>query len=107
MTETVKLTLRLPAGLHRRIKERAAAEHYSLNAMLVETIRLGLEKKPPAGEDERTKIRRILREAGLLRSPGPAWPEVEDTGLSREELWEMAKDVPPLSELILAEREPR
>ena len=109
MTETVKLTLRLPATLHRQIKERAAAENYSLNTMLVETLRRGLAEDPEHEETEREKVRRVLREAGLLAPLGPQWFEgLEDIpDISHEELRELLKDVPPLSEIIIEEREPR
>ena len=109
MTETVKLTLRLPKGLHRQIKERAAAQNYSLNAMLVETIRRGMDEQPPREETEREKYERVLREAGLLTTLSPKWyrglknaPEIP-----HEELWEMLDGTPPLSEIIIEEREPR
>jgi hypothetical protein len=67
MTEdTVKLTVRLPARLHQRLRERAVEYHVSLNQTVVDTLAAELVVAPPTEETEREKVRRVLREAGML-----------------------------------------
>ena len=107
MAETIKLTLRLPLGLHGQIKLSALELNRSLNAMIVETLRKGLTKEFAYEETERDKTLRVIRESGLVEPLGSEWPNVEDPGITHKELREMLKGVPPLSELIIDEREPR
>lgn len=109
MTETVKLTVRLSPELHRRLKNRAAELDASLNQTLVEALWRGLERAPQEPETEREKIRRVLRESGLLYEMGPQWDELIESApnLSPAEWREKLKGVPPLSDIIIEEREPR
>lgn len=108
MTEDiVKLTVRLPAQLHRALKERAAEYRISLNQAMVDTLTTELEVEPPVEETEREKVRRILREAGMLADTN--WmdnvlPDVEPATL--EEAREWLRDV-PLSDWIIEDRGPR
>jgi hypothetical protein len=64
--EKVKLTVRLPAHLHRALKERAAEYDVSLNQAVVDTLAAELVAAPYAEETEGDRVRRALREAGLL-----------------------------------------
>ncbi len=107
MTETVKLTIRLPLGLHGQLKRRAHELNRSLNAMIVETLRKGMAKEFTYKETNREKTLRVIRESGLVEPLGSTWPNVEDPGITHKELREMLRGVPPLSELIIDEREPR
>jgi len=105
--KTVKLTVRLPTQLHRVLKERAVEYHVSLNQAVVDTLTAELEVKPPAEETEREKVRRILREAGMLADT--SWttkvlPGVEPATL--EEAREWLRGV-PLSDWIIEDRGPR
>jgi hypothetical protein len=107
MAGMIKLTLRLPIGLHKQLKARAQTEKDSLNQTIIETLRKGIAQETSYQETEREKVQRVIREAGLWEPPGPEWPDVEDTGLTHEEIRKMMKGVPPLSEIIIEEREPR
>ena len=109
MAETIKLTLRLPLGLHGQIKRSAHELNRSLNAMIVETLRKGLTEEVMYEETEREKTLRVIRESGLLEPLGPQWFEglEDEPDLTHEELWELTKGVAPLSEAIIEEREPR
>lgn len=105
--DTVKLTVRLPAQLHRALKERAVTYHVSLNQAVVDTLAADLGVKPPAEETEREKVRRILREAGMLANT--SWmrnvlPGVEPA--TPEEAREWLRGV-PLSDWIIEDRGPR
>ncbi|MBU0512709.1 MAG: Arc family DNA-binding protein [Chloroflexi bacterium] len=109
MAEMIKLTLRLPLGLHGQIKRSALELNRSLNAMIVETLKKGLTKEITYEETERDKTLRVIRESGLLEPMGPIWDEeiAKAPDITYEELWKEMEGVPPLSEVIIAEREPR
>ena len=109
MAETIKLTLRLPLGLHGQIKRSAHELNRSLNAMIVEMLRKGMAKEFTYEETERDKTLRVIRESGLVEPLGPQWFKglEDEPDLTHEELWELTKGVSPLSETIIEEREPR
>jgi hypothetical protein len=67
MSEMTKLTLRLPATLHRRLSERARTTRQSLNRVIVEALLRGLGHPAPrdAGEDP-AYVAQVLREGGML-----------------------------------------
>lgn len=108
--DTVKLTVRLPAQLHRALKERAAEYHVSLNQAVVDT--LAAELIAVVGEEtDVEKFDRMMRETGLLA----------DSSWMAELAQELAGDEPlptleemrnwlqgvPLSEWIIEDRGPR
>jgi len=106
--EKVKLTVRLPARLHRALKERAAEYNVSLNQALVDTIAAELAPEPQ-GETETEKVKRILRESGILVEMGPEWDDLigdESEIPSIEQVREQLKGV-PLSDWIIEDRGPR
>ncbi|HSO28218.1 MAG TPA: toxin-antitoxin system HicB family antitoxin [Anaerolineales bacterium] len=109
MAETIKLTVRLSPELYRRLKNRAAEQDNSLNQTVVEALWRGLEHSPYEPETEREKVRRVLRENGMLYDMGPQWNELlkHASGLSHAEIRERLKGLPPLSETIIEDREPR
>ncbi|MBM3144381.1 MAG: Arc family DNA-binding protein [Chloroflexi bacterium] len=109
MAEMVKLTLRLPIGLHKQLRERAEATKHSLNAIILESLRQGLRKETTYQETEREKVLRVLRESGLLEPLGSIWDEeiAKAPDITYDELWREMEGVPPLSEVIIAERGPR
>jgi hypothetical protein len=108
MLRTTKLTVRLPAKLHRQLEKHARSTNQSLNALIVEAIRRGLTQAP-APESERERTLRILREEGLLHEFGPHWDTFAgpDPDMTPAELREKLAGVPPLSEVILENRGPR
>jgi len=59
-----QLITRIDDDLHRRLKERAAAEGRSLNALVNDALREALAK-----DDERARIDARIRAAGLLVRP--------------------------------------
>ena len=108
--DTVKLTVRLPTRLHQALKERAVEYHVSLNQAVVDTLASELVIAPPAEESERDKVRRVLREAGMLADT--SWmPDLAKELLNGEEpptleeVREWLKGV-PLSEWIIEDRGP-
>ena len=107
MTEdTVKLTVRLPAHLHRVLKERALEYNVSLNQVMVDTLTADL--KPEIREEtDQEKFDRVLRESGLLADT--SWMDKYIEGVeipSLEEVREWLRDV-PLSDWIIEDRGPR
>jgi hypothetical protein len=106
--EKVKLTVRLPARLHRALRERAAAYDVSLNQALVEA--LAAELAPASREEsEAERLDRMLRESGLLVELGPEWDALigdESEIPPVEEVREILRGI-PLSDWIIEDRGPR
>jgi len=109
MAEMVKLTLRLPVGLHQQLKNRARTVNDSLNQTIVETLRRGISEDVDYKETESEKVRRVIRESGMLEPLGPQWFDGLEAvpELTHEELWELTRGIAPLSETIIEERGPR
>lgn len=109
MQEMVKLTVRLPAQLHKKLKQRAQASDASLNTTLVETLQRGLAETVYPEESREERFWRSMREKGFVEPLGPQWLEeyADVPILSHAELRELTKGVPPLSDLIIAERRER
>ncbi|MEW5870424.1 MAG: toxin-antitoxin system HicB family antitoxin [Chloroflexota bacterium] len=109
MEQLVKLTVRLPVRLHERLKQRAEWQDASLNKVIVDALSKGLAEQAPEEESERKRALRVLRESGLWEPMGPEWQAemAEAPEISHAELREQLKGVPPLSETIIEEREPR
>ncbi len=109
--EIVKLTVRLPARLHRMLKERAAEYHVSLNQAVVDALTSGFGTTPSAEETESEKFDRILRESGLLADTSWMAELAEKLSYGEplptlEEVRDRLQGV-PLSEWIIEDRGPR
>jgi predicted transcriptional regulator len=104
--EMVKLTIRLPKQLHQTLQERAAQSAQSLNRVIVDTLRRGVEREEakPLSEYERTMA--AIRKTGLVTTLGPEWDKyIEDApDMTVEELREALRGISPLSEDIIADR---
>jgi hypothetical protein len=101
----VKLTVRLPASLHKALQRKAQSEKRSLNQTIVEKLWQSLETKTTYGT-ERERTQRVLRESGMLVELGDwvdkyieAAPDV-----TVEEIRELWNGQRPLSEDIIADR---
>jgi hypothetical protein len=108
--EKVKLTVRLPVRLHRQLRERAAEYDVSLNQALVEALTAELAPAAAAVETEGDRVRRALRDAGLLadtRWMSDAAQALLEGGEppSLEEVREWLDGV-PLSKWIIEDRGP-
>jgi hypothetical protein len=106
---TVKLTLRLPAALHEKLRQRAQANSQSLNLTALEAMREGLSQSTISYANDEERVWRALRESGLWEPLGPEWLEgMEDVPvLTHEEIRELMKGVAPLSDIIIEDRGPR
>ena len=109
--DTVKLTVRLPAQLHRVLKERAVEYHISLNQAVVDTLAAEFVVASPAEETDTARFDRMMRESGMLADT--SWVEdfvQELTGgeplPTLEEVRERLRGV-PLSDWIIEDRGPR
>lgn len=109
MRQSVKLTLRLPPLLHERLCQRAREEDQSLNKIIVEALWQDLVDVTSYPESGRERALRVIRESGLWEPLGREWQaEIEQAPkLTHAELREQLKGVPPLSKLIIEDREPR
>lgn len=108
--DTVKLTVRLPAQLHRALKERAAEYNVSLNQAVVDTLTAELSA-PVTEETDVEKFDRVMRESGMLADT--SWMDQLIQELSGgeplptlEEAREWLRGV-PLSDWIIEDRGPR
>jgi len=109
--DTVKLTVRLPARLHRALKERAVEYRVSLNQAVVDTLAAEFVVAQPVVETDTEKFDRMMRESGMLADT--SWVEdfvQELTGgeplPTLEEVRELLRGV-PLSDWIIEDRGPR
>ncbi len=105
---SVKLTIRIPDGLHKLLQKRARERKRSLNTEVVESLRQNLASEvryPP--ESERERVVQMLRENGMISDVGDYVDGlIGDTPvLSHAELRELLKGAPPLSEVIIQERD--
>jgi hypothetical protein len=111
METTVKLTVRLPAALHTRLRRRARENDLSLNQIIVEAVQRGLESEPAHETlSEREQVLKVLKESGLYEPLGPEWRKfmTDEPPLSHRELWEQVGELsPPLSDTIIEDRGPR
>lgn len=111
MESTVKLTIRLPAALHQRLRRRAREYNLSLNQTIIQEVQRGLDSAPPDETlRERERVMRVLKESGLYDPLGPEWRKYmsDEPELSYEELRQQIGELsPPLSETIIKDRGPR
>ncbi len=110
MSEMTKLTLRLPATLHRRLTQRARTTRQSLNRVIIDALLRGLGQpnRGDEGEDP-AYVAQVLREGGMLADlSGPnvvaeAEPNATTEGL--EVLRARIGQVEPLaSEIVIGDR---
>jgi hypothetical protein len=111
MESTVKLTLRLPAALHQRLRHQASVNNLSLNQTIIHAVQRGLESETPDETlSERERVLRVLKESGLYEPLGPQWHKFvgDEPVLSHQELRQQIGELsPPLSETIIEDRGPR
>ncbi len=108
MEGITKLTVRLPATLHNRLRRRAREKDTSLNQVLIEAVQRGLDNDLPTEIlSEREQTIKILKENGLYEPLGSGWNKyIQDAQeeISIDELWAETAGMPPLSEDIIADR---
>ena len=109
MTVDVKMTVRIPPNLHKRLKIRAQASSQSLNSVIVDALQQSIDQDEKLYETQEEHAWRLLREKGLWEPLGPIWDDYlkDAPEISHEELREMMKGVPPLSKIIIEDRGPR
>ena len=109
MIVDVKMTVRIPPNLHKRLKQRALVSSQSLNSVIIDALQQSVDQDEKLYETQEDHAWRLLREKGLWEPLGPIWDEYlkDASEISHAELREMMKDVPPLSEIIIEDRGPR
>jgi hypothetical protein len=116
---TVRVTLRLPEPVYRRIAEASRESGRSLNQVMVEALEdANLQSGPPPDASDFEKLRWAAREHA------PPWTDEDDALMAqvfpdddpdapaptREELWAMMPELPPekwASTIIIEDREDR
>jgi len=105
---TVKLTVRLPGGVHKRLKRRAQEEKRSLNRIIVQGVEMLLQKDEVDYQQlsEYDKTMLVLRESGMLEPMGPEWDKYisGEPLMTADEIREALRGIPPLSEEVIADR---
>lgn len=107
MEKAIKLTVRLPAALHKRLRRRARENNLSLNKTIIQAVQRGLDSEAPDETlSERERVLKVLKESGLYEPLGPGWDKYikNASEISIDELWAETKGMPPLSEDIIADR---
>ena len=101
MESTIKLTVRLPAALHQRLRRRARENNLSLNQTIIQAVQQGLDSESPDETlSERERVLRVLKESGLYDPLGPEWRRFigDESVLSHEGLRQQIGELsPPLS----------
>jgi hypothetical protein len=101
--DSVKLTVRLPARLHKALKERAVEYNVSLNQAMVDVLAAELEYEP-GRETELQRVDRLLREKGRLADT--SWLSDLAAGADVPSLQEVRDwfDGVPLADWIIEDR---
>ena len=109
MTDLVKFTLRIPHGLHEKLRKRAQSLDRSLNQVIVDTLKEGLEIENRSTESSKARGLRILRQHNMVAEPGIGRKhfDTNEPEISNAELRVLLNGVPPLSDAIIEDREPR
>jgi predicted transcriptional regulator len=105
---TIKLTVRLPVGTHSRLSRRAQEEHRSLNQIIVQAVEVLLQKIEVEQQQlsEYDLTMQVIRASGLWEPMGPEWNKYIDgvPDMTAEEIREALRGIPPVSEIVIAER---
>jgi plasmid stability protein len=95
-----QMLLRVPDDVHRRLAERAAAEHRSLNALATELLDRGVDSS--AGASERSRLVARARRLGLLaEAPNDEPPADIDPTRARDAAAKASKGIGPLLDDLL------
>jgi predicted transcriptional regulator len=115
----MRVTLRLPDDVYKRIERASRESDRSLNQVMVDALRdANLACGPPADASDLEKLRWASRDAA------PPWTDEDDAAMAqvfpdddpdappptREELWAMMPELPPekwASTMIIEDREDR
>lgn len=103
----IELEIKLPLDIHRRLKRRAEGEGRSLDQVIVAAVERWLtedKKAKPVAEYEKTL--QVIRDSGLWEPTGSDWNNYIDgvPDMTAEEIREALRGIPPVSEVIIAER---
>ena len=103
-----KLTVRLPDGLHHRLRQRSNMLGLSLNQVIVNNLQARLAQKED-GSSEKERAISVLQETGLVRDIGKEWNSLISRAekVDRDTLCKSLSSKmkgKPLSEIIIEER---
>ncbi len=106
MSDVVKLTVRLPAALHKRLARRAQDEGRSLNEAMIRSLSDGLVETARMPEAQHDAVARVLAARGLWQ-PVAASDKSPEPPRSHAELRRSLAGLPALSDVVVADRGPR
>ncbi|MDI6751430.1 MAG: hypothetical protein QME07_01015 [bacterium] len=103
-----KLTVRLPEGLHHRLRQKARVTSLTLNQMIINSLQAGLAQES-AKLSEKEKAISALQETGLIRKLGEGYNDLVKKGekVNRDTLYKSLSSKikgKSLSEIIIEDR---
>lgn len=103
-----KLTVRLPEGLHHRLRQRAMVKSVTLNQTIINSLQVGLAQES-ARLSKRERTISALQETGLIRKLGEGWKDLTNKAekVNRDTLYKSLSSKikgKPLSEIIIEDR---
>ena len=100
------IAIKLPERLTKQLRQELVSDE-AVSEAVAEAIKEWLESRRQKARSERERIREALRSTGLLSKMGEEWNDLigQAPRMTHDEIQQMMAGVPPLSELIIAERE--
>ena len=101
-----RVAVELPERLAKRLREELASDE-AVSQAVAEAIQEWLERRRQKAKSERERAIEVLRSTGLLSKMGEEWDDLiaQAPRMTHEEIQQIMAGTPPLSELIIAERE--
>jgi Arc/MetJ-type ribon-helix-helix transcriptional regulator len=100
------IAIKLPERLAEQLRQELVSDE-AVNEAVTEAIEEWLESRRHKAKSERERIREALRSTGLLSEMGEGWNDLiaQAPRMTHDEIQQMMDGTPPLSELIIAERD--
>jgi Arc/MetJ-type ribon-helix-helix transcriptional regulator len=100
------IAIELPERLTKQLRQELVSDE-AVSEAVAEAIEEWLESRRQKAKSERERIREALRSTGLLSEMGEEWNDLiaQVPRMTHDEIQRMMAGTPPLSDLIIAERE--
>jgi Arc/MetJ-type ribon-helix-helix transcriptional regulator len=100
------IAIELPERLSKQLRQELVSDD-EVSEVVTEAIERWLENRRQKAKSEQERIREALRSTGLLSEMGEEWNDLiaQAPRMTHDEIQQMMAGTPPLSEIIIAERE--
>jgi Arc/MetJ-type ribon-helix-helix transcriptional regulator len=100
------IAIELPEHLTKQLRQELVSDE-EVSEAVTEAIEEWLENRRQKAKSEQERIREALRSTGLLSEMGEEWNDLiaQAPRMTHDEIQQMMAGTPPLSDLIIAERE--